>query len=219
MPAPTGAAAKTRRILIAMARKRCRPGAGSSPEFLRKRTSLMRFPVLTHTLSSVMWAAVGAAAIRLYMPERTTNDLDILVLADDATEARSRLAQAGAVYQGELSIGGSSWRLADGFALDVIEGSDAWVGEALVAAQSNTDAQQMPILPLKYLVLMKFQAGRVQDVADVTRMLGQASSDDLESVRAVFAQWLPDDHADLDSLIMLGQLEMQSDTHQPPLMG
>jgi hypothetical protein len=146
------------------------------------------------------------------MPERTTNDLDILILAEDAVVARATLTQSGAVYQGEWSIGGSSWLLADGFALDVLEGNEGWVGEALLAAQSNTDAQQMPILPLKFLVLMKFGAGRVQDVADVTRMLGQASSDDLEGVRGVFAQWLPDDQADLESLIVLGQLEMQSDS-------
>ena len=176
----------------------------------------MRFPVLTPTLGPVMRAAVGAAATRLYMPERTTNDLDILIRTEDAASVRARLAQDGAAYQAELSIGGSSWRLADGFALDVIEGCDGWVDEALVAAQSNLDAQQMPVLPMRFLVLMKFQAGRVQDVADVTRMLGQASDDDLAGVRRVFALWLPNDQADLDILIALGQLEMQSAALQPP---
>jgi hypothetical protein len=170
----------------------------------------MRFPALTPALAPLLWAAVGAAATRLYMPERMTNDLDILVRAEDAAQARSSLAQSGASYEGELSIGGSTWRLADGFPVDVIEGHEGWVSEALLAAQSNLDSQHMPVLPLRYLVLMKFQSGRVQDLADIARMLGQAAADDLAAVRTIFARWLPGDDADLESLITLGQLEMQS---------
>jgi hypothetical protein len=202
--------ADRRRVLIAMATRRSRPGSGSSPELLRARTALMRFPDLTSTLAGVLWAAVGAAATRLYMPERTTNDLDIVIRPQDSAEVHSRLAQAGAVPLGDLSIGGTTWRLSDGFALDVIEGSDGWVESALKAAQVNLDAQQMPVLPMRFLVLMKLGAGRVQDLADVTRMLGQASADDLAAVRAVFEEWMPADRDDLESLIALGQLEMRS---------
>lgn len=108
MSASTNTVVQTRRMLIAMARKRCRKGAGSSPEFLTRRTALIRFPDLTNTLSPVLWAAVGAAAIRLYMPERSANDLEILVLAEESVVTRSRLTQSGAIYEGELSIGGSS---------------------------------------------------------------------------------------------------------------
>ena len=61
---------------------------------------------------------------------------------------------------------------------------------------------------MSYAVLMKFQAGRVQDLADVTRMLGQASEDPLDSVRELFGQLLPEDMGDLESLIELGRLEM-----------
>ena len=170
----------------------------------------MRFPILTPTLENVLWAAVGAAATRLYMPERATNDLDILIRAQDTSEIQSRLSMGGAVKVGDLSIGGTTWRLIDGFALDVIEGSEGWVEGALQEAQSNLDLQQMPVLPIRFLVLMKFQAGRVQDLADVARMLGQASSDDLTGVRNTFNQWLPADREDLESLITLGQFEMQS---------
>jgi hypothetical protein len=56
---------------------------------------------------------------------------------------------------------------------------------------------------------MKFQASRVQDLADITRMLGQANETQLQRVRAVFARWLPDAQEDLESLTLLGQLEMQ----------
>lgn len=202
-------AAETRRIIIAMAAKRSRRGSGSSTEFLASRTNRMRFPVLNSTLAPILWAAVGAAATRLYMPERMTYDLDILIRPEDSGEVRAKLSQAGAAYLGELSIGGSSWRLADGFALDVIEGRSGWVEEALVAAQTNLDGQGMPILPMRFVVLMKFDAGRGQDVADVTRMVGQAGANDLADVRRTFAQWLPEDRDDLESLIALGQLEMR----------
>jgi hypothetical protein len=202
-------AAETRRIVIAMAVKRSSRGSGSSTQFLMSRTNRMRFPILNSTLAPTLWAAVGAAATRLYMPERMTNDLDILIRPEDSGEVRAKLTQAGATYQEEHSIGGSSWRLADGFDLDVIEGRGGWLEESLVAAQSNLDGQDMPILPMRFLVLMKFEAGRVQDVADVTRMVGQAGPDDLSGVRQTFEKWLPGDQDDLESLILLGQLEMK----------
>lgn len=169
----------------------------------------MQFPDLTDILGGIAWAAVGAAATRLYMPERVTNDLDILVSTREAEQAREQLKQSGATYQAELSIGGSSWLLTGGFPLDMIECSEAWVQSALREAQTNLSADNMPTLSLEYLVLMKFQASRVQDLADITRMLGQANETQLQRVRAVFARWLPDAQEDLESLTLLGQLEMQ----------
>lgn len=169
----------------------------------------MQFPDVTAFLAAFPWAAVGAAATRLYMPERATNDLDILVRAEDAARVRDHLTQAGATSQAERSIGGSSWILPDGFPLDVIGCREDWAEKALNEAQTNRDATGMPVLPLPYLVLMKFQASRVQDLADITRMLGQASEEQRAAVRAVFARWLPDEKEDLESLITLGQLEIQ----------
>jgi hypothetical protein len=205
----TLAKSQARRALINLARKRQQAGSGSRPAFLLERTAHVRFPDLTPTLSPLRWAVIGAAATRLYMPERATNDLDLLIRAQDAATAREKLTRAGAKYQGELSIGGSSWLLPDGFSLDVIESREAWVETALAQAQTNRDAQALPVLPLPYLILMKFQASRIQDLADMTRMLGQASEEQLAAVRAVFQQWQPDGMEDLDSLIALGQLEMQ----------
>ena len=56
---------------------------------------------------------------------------------------------------------------------------------------------------------MKLQAGWVQDVADITRMLGQAREEMLAAVRRRFTAILPTEMADLESIIALGQLEMQ----------
>jgi hypothetical protein len=202
-------AAETRHLLIDIARRRQRAGTGSSTEFLRGRTTQLRFPDLTATLAGIPWAATGAAAARMYMPERMTNDLDILIRKQDSAKARRRLEQAHASFKGELSIGGTSWVLSDGFPLDVIESEEEWIAPALQEAAANLDAHGMPVLPLPYQVMTKFRASRVQDLADITRMLGQASEEQLRAVRELFSIWLPKDLDDLESLVSLGRLEMQ----------
>lgn len=169
----------------------------------------MVFPDLSPALGGIEWAVVGAAATRLYMPERTTRDLDVAIRAEDGPTARERLRSAGFAYQGELAPGGSCWRTPEGFPVDVLECREPWFAQALKEAQSNRDRQGLPVLPLPFLVLMKFQAGRVQDLADVTRMLGQAEEGVLGAVRALFAQRLLGEREDLESLIELGRLETQ----------
>ena len=168
----------------------------------------MEFPDLTPVLTDLPWAVIGGVATRLYMPERATQDLDIVVLRKDGEKARLKLENAGFRYLGELSIGGSSWNSPDGENLDVVEMETAWLSQGLMEAQVNRDAQGMPVLPLAYLVLVKFESGRVQDLADVTRMLGQTNAMTLESVRQAFIEYLPDDIDDLESLIVLGQMEV-----------
>lgn len=72
-----------RRLLLDMARRRAHPGTGSARIFLEDRTAVARWPDLTETLTGIRWAVVGAVATRAYMPERTTQDLDILVAVTD----------------------------------------------------------------------------------------------------------------------------------------
>lgn len=198
-----------RRTLIEIARRRQRPGSGSGLELLTRRTVQVQWPDLTPVLQLIPWAVIGAAATRLYMPERTTRDLDIVVRAEDGPEVRRKLGAAGFRYQGELRVRGSSWLSPDGCLIDVLECREPWCAQAIADAEQNRDAQGLPVLPFHFLVLMKFQAGRVQDLADVTRMLGQADEEKLAVVRALFALRAPEDLEDLESLITLGQLEMQ----------
>lgn len=208
MPSLVAARERIRKSIIRQAQKRQRPGSGSSRAFLEGRTAAVRWPDLTQVLAPISWAVVGAAATRLYMPERATADLDVAVAGDYATKVRRRLEAAGFRYQGELSIGGSTWRTPDGVAIDVLELRDSWATQALEQAHDNRDVQGLPVMPLPYLVLMKFQAGRVQDIADVVRILGQARDDQLNAVRTLFAEFLPGDREDLESLICLGKLEL-----------
>ena len=199
----------TRRTMIEMPRRLQRAGAGSSPDFLRSRTVRMQYPDLRAALANLDWAAVGAAAARLYMPERAREDLDILVHATDAPQVRQRLANAGLAYLGALSIGASHWRSAEGFPVDVIESGEGWVNLALSEARSNPDPQGMPGLPLPYLVLMKYRASRLQDIADLGRILGQAPEEQIAAVRSLFSRWEPGGLEDLESLVTLGRLELE----------
>lgn len=169
----------------------------------------MQWPDMSEIFGDLPWAVVGAVATRLYMPERMTRDLDVAVATDDASRVRFQLQLAGWTPNGELSIGGSSWKSSDGVEVDVLEGRAAWWPDALREAQTNRDTQGLPILPLPYLVLMKFQAGRVNDIADITRMLGQAGEPQLAATRRLFEQYETDGLEDLESLIILGRLEMQ----------
>ncbi|MBI3960187.1 MAG: hypothetical protein HY328_15350 [Chloroflexi bacterium] len=197
----------TRRTIIDMALRRQRPGTGSGLEFLMQRTTTVQWPDLTSILSPMDWAVVGAAATRLYMPERMTKDFDIAIAASDAESARRRLAQAGYLRLGVLSIGGSRWQTPDGLQIDLIEGQEAWWPVALAEAQRNRDEQGLPILPFPYLILMKFNASRTIDLGDITRMLGLADEAEHEQARALFRLYAPADLDDLESLILLGRLE------------
>ena len=197
-----------RRIFLSLARKRQKPGTGSSQEFLSQRTAHFRWPDLHALLAPVQWATIGAVATRHYMPERVTHVLDIVVAAADAPAVRERLAEAGYQFRGALRIGRFSWLMPEGIPLDVLEGREQWCPEAIREAQTNRDAQGLPILPLPYLVLIKFQSGRVQDLADIARMLGQADEATLARTREPFANKTVADREDLESLIALGRREM-----------
>lgn len=169
----------------------------------------MRWPDPSEALGSIPWAVIGAVATRLYMPERTTTDLDVAISSEDAAEAYRRLEQAGWERRGELAVPGAHWQAPSGDHLDVVELDHPWVPEALEAALGNRDPQGLPILPLPYLVLTKIGAGRVQDLADATRMLGQATADQLDAVRSVIRQYAPADAEDVEALIELGRRELQ----------
>lgn len=196
-----------RKVYIAIALKRVRPGSGSCVEFLQTRT--WKYPVtnLNAIIQQSSFVVVGGVATRLYMPERMTEDLDILVLAEDAENLYQELISAGGQKISDLSIGGSSWQLTDGTLLDVLESDESWVREAI--SNFNIAPDGLPIIGLPYLVLMKLQASRGVDIGDLSRMLGGADETALLKVKRVVQQYLPDAVEDLESLIILGKLEMQ----------
>jgi hypothetical protein len=193
-----------RKLYIEIALRRCRPGSGSSQEFMKKRTWNHPVTNIKTIIKKTLFVVVGGIATRLYMPERMTDKLDILVLTQDA--ANRELEKAGSRRTGELSIGGSTWELPDGTYLDVIESRDSWVREAITNPNKAPDG--LPIIGLPYLVLMKPKASRGIDIGDLTRMLGGADETALQLVRRAVQDFLPDAVEDLESLIVLGKLEM-----------
>lgn len=67
----------------------------------------------------------------------------------------------------------------------------------------------MPYIDLPYLILMKLRSSRVQDIADISRMMGCADEKEILRVKQVIQNNSPEDLEDLESLIYLGKLEMR----------
>lgn len=168
------------------------------------------WPDLRPVLHEIPWCVVGGVATRAYMPERATKDLGILVRANDGEVVRGRLEAAGYCHVSSLTIPGFLMQSPEGIEVDVILGKYPWLDEAL--AHPFEDAAGYPVLDLPYLALMKIAVSRAQDVADLSRMLGLASEEELARVRAVTARYAPHEAEDLESLIYLGQVEMGKQT-------
>lgn len=204
------AALQRRRLLVEMMRRRVRPGTGSSERFIRRRTAVNAWPDLQPILTNIPWAIVGGVATRAYMPERMTQDLDVLIKAADEESALARLKGAGYTVQSSLAIAGYQLRSPGGVEVDLLLGEAPWLEEAL--QNPERDAAGYPVLPLPYLVVLKLEASRAQDIADVSRMLGWASDEALHEVRRIVRTYRPEDEEDLESLIFIGRQERrQSD--------
>ena len=200
--------AHRRRQFISLVMKRVQPGTGSGLDFLNKRTWTYPVTDIKAIILQTQFVVVGGIATRLYMPERMTLDLDILVLTQDAKSLYAELEKAGSRKIGELAIPGSQWELPDGTSLDVLESNADWVSAAL--ANPNIAPNGLPIIPLPYLVLMKLRSARTQDLSDVSRMMGAANVHEITQVKQAICQYLPGALEDLESLIILGQLERRT---------
>jgi len=206
--APDGrlTSAQRRRFMIDFCRRRIQPGTGSGSEFLQRRTATNPWPDLRPILEGIPWIITGGVATRVYMPERGTRDLDILVHRQDGDAIRRRLEAAGYSYVSPPAIPGFLVRSPQGVEVDMILGDYPWLDEALI--HPRQDSAGYPVLDLPYLVLMKMTASRTRDFGDLGTMLGLASEEELARVRAAVARYAPEDTEDLESLIYLGQVEM-----------
>jgi hypothetical protein len=196
-----------RHILIEISRRRVHPGTGSSAEFMLRRTAMHQWPDFRSILLGIDWVIIGGVATRAYMPERVTKDLDILVRATDGSEVIERLKRAGYTVVSRRAVPGYLMRSPDGVEVDVLFGRYSWLAEAF--AQVRYDQAGYPIISLPFLVLLKLAANRGRDVGDMTTMLGWASTEDLDRVRAAVARYSPEDSDDLESLIFIGQKERE----------
>ncbi len=198
--------ARTRRLLLGLCLRRARPGTGSGPEFLHRRTAMHPWPDLRSILQDIPWLIVGGVATRAYMPERATQDLDILIRRADGETVWEKLHTAGYARVSDLAIPGFVARSPESIELDILYGEAAWLDEAL--RHPETDAAGYPVIGLPYLVLMKMASARAQDMADLARMLGLASETRLAQVRDAVRRYAPIEAEDLEALIYLGRIEI-----------
>jgi hypothetical protein len=165
-------------------------------------------PDLAAILGTIPWVLVGGLAIRAYMPERTTLDVDIMIHETDEAHARSAFLKAGYLITGNLSIGGFSVRKANEEhdpPVDVLVSDEPWFQEALM--HPNRDAAGLPVMPRPHLMLLKMEAGRSQDLVDVQRMLRGTPQSERASTRELIARYASEMVEDYDALIQLADIE------------
>jgi hypothetical protein len=196
------------RQLFRMALRRGARGTGSSAGFLDRRTAVQPIPDLT-LMGTIPWVLVGGIALRAYMPERMTQDVDILIHAQDEQAARAAFLQAGYTITGPLAIGGFTAHPPSGMPIDVLTSTAPWLDQAF--AHPGRDAAGYAVLPRPYLMLLKMQAGRPQDWVDVQRMLRDTPAAERAATRTLIGRYAPDLVEDYDSLITLADWEFGSD--------
>lgn len=192
---------------LRLALRRAARGTGSMPSFLERRTAVQAVPDLRYILGVVPWVLVGGLALRAYMPERMTLDVDILVHERNSARARKLFAAAGYRLTGSLSIGGFSVQSADSNEppIDVLTRSDLWLDAAIASPAS--DPAGYPVLSRPFLMLLKLQAGPTQDLADIQRLLARTPTSEQVVIRQLVADENPELVEDFDSLCTLADLE------------
>jgi hypothetical protein len=171
---------------------------------------MQAIPPLHDILGATQWVLVGGLALRAYIPERMTLDVDILIHERDSEQTRLAFEAAGYHVTGQLSIGGFSVQSDEPNAppIDVLTRSDTWLDSVLAAP--GRDAANYPVLPRAYLILLKLQAGRTQDLADVQRLVAYMSPTQRAEFTQVVQRASPELVEDLESLYTLADLEFGS---------
>jgi hypothetical protein len=67
-------------------------------------------------------------------------------------------------------------------------------------------------MPRPYLLLLKLQAGRTQDLADVQRLLRGTSTSERGAMRSIVEQYAAELVEDYDALVTLADLEYGATT-------
>jgi len=157
--------ANHRKLFIELAKKRVKPGSGSSIDFLKSRT--WNYPTVNihHFIKLTPFVLIGGVATRMYMAERKSTGIDILISFKNIDRIEDELKLVKANKLNNLSYGGSRWQLEDKNYLNVVALNRTWVKEAIQNPNYNPD--KLPIISLPYLVLSKLISHRSQDLADI----------------------------------------------------
>jgi hypothetical protein len=208
-----GKARAVRRTMIEMATRRQRPGYGSLLSRLEDEVFVEPWwRAVESALAEVPHAVIGGVAANAYMAPRLTRDLDVGVLPERLGLAEAALEAAGwrrgaPTRPTDPHLSGWTWVSPDGHTLDLFAMRHPWASAAL--HQTRADPRTgLPTLPMVHVVLMKMAVSRTTDIADLTRVLGGRSEEELREVREAVRRFGgPDDLDDLEQLIALGRLE------------
>lgn len=163
---------------------------------------------------------IGGVATRAYAPERTTNDIDFLFAPTDYENAKSQLRKAGYKKGVELffptttlELRGEAWHK-EQLEIDIITTDQLWLRAAF--EHPTFDQTGLRVIPLPYLILMKYESARARDVGDIERMLAPLPDSQIEDIIVVVEQHSADPEVaeELRQFAELGRLELQ---RSPPI--
>jgi hypothetical protein len=123
--------------------------------------------------AGIPFAVAGGFAVIEHGYERFTKDVDLLVYAGDLPRAMKALRAAG--FRGGRTPIGASMR-DQGTNVDVDLLGTAFEGDERVLACSSRGRRLLPVIPVEHLILMKLEAERIQDDADVVALLKAGAS-------------------------------------------
>lgn len=222
----TSAAAR-RRFFLSRARRLNTHGAGSDMRLLMAmpRTASGVQRMIEAIFGDIPVFLVGAFAAAAYAPERHTKDVDYFVAAENYDDAQARL-QAGdwkktrtlLFPNAGLGLHGSAWALrGGGQEIDLMTSEQVWAREAFAAPVSQ-DLNGERVIPLAYLILMKLDSARVIDQADLARILGRLSSEQVEGVIHTVQRHYRDPSAadDLRQYHEIGKWEYETESTSQP---
>ncbi len=142
------------------------PRAGPADETLARVGRLLRD-------AEIPFAVVGGFAVIEHGYERYTTDVDVLVYVRDLLRAMEVLRGAG-FPGGRTPIGARLRDEATGVDVDVL--GTAFDGDERALARAVRTRNPLPVIPVVHLILMKLEAGRLRDEADVVELLKAGAS-------------------------------------------
>lgn len=138
----------------------------------------------------ITFAFVGGFAVIEHGYERFTKDVDLLVLASDRQRVMEVLRAEG-FAEARTPIGARMRDERTGVQVDLL--GTAFEGDERALAHAGRGRRRLPVIRVEHLVLMKLEAGRIQDEADVVALLkaGTSSAKVARYLRRTWPELLP----------------------------
>ena len=212
---PSSAADRRRFFIERALRMRTR---GSGSDLARLMAQPMKKPVDMFVLDGIATMLIGAHAAAAYAPARMTQDVDIVVPAEQYAEAEARMLDAGwqkttdLVFHGSrLGLRGGAWAKPGTEEQDLMTSDQSWLHEAF-NQQPVLRSDGKRVIPRDYLILMKLDSARGIDQGDLNRVLGLMTSQEVEATVSVVARHYDDEQIveDLRQSAEIGRWEYES---------